>query len=369
MNGLCHRTKEMSGQQQHIRRPGDSGIHTVEGNVAGARAASLARQREKDAAAFAEATAQSQAAAAQPQQRTFASQQQSASSETTVLRTAGLKTAEEFKRLQKQLYDEVGDGGDEHEQSEAKVETEEERVAREKAERKERKRKRKEKQKLAATLSFAGEEELDEEDETAKGEGTTSTKISKKDPTIDTSFLPDQQREKDLTQERKRLEHEWKIQQATLRQTPLTVTYSYWDGSGHRRSVDIKQGDTIGSFLESVRRTLCVEFRELSNIAADALLYIKEDLILPHDLTFYDLIVSKARGKSGPLFEHSVVEDVRLGPTDVRQETTESHPGKIVQRHWYERNKHIFPACRWEVFDPTKNYGKYSIGDRNKKGA
>ena len=27
----------------------------------------------------------------------------------------------------------------------------------------------------------------------------------------------------------------------------------------------------------------------------------------------------------------------------------QSHPGKIVERHWYERNKHIFPASRWEV--------------------
>lgn len=27
----------------------------------------------------------------------------------------------------------------------------------------------------------------------------------------------------------------------------------------------------------------------------------------------------------------------------------QSHAGKIVTRGWYERNKHIFPASRWEV--------------------
>lgn len=27
----------------------------------------------------------------------------------------------------------------------------------------------------------------------------------------------------------------------------------------------------------------------------------------------------------------------------------QSHPGKIVDRKWYERNKHIFPASRWEI--------------------
>ncbi len=35
--------------------------------------------------------------------------------------------------------------------------------------------------------------------------------------------------------------------------------------------------------------------------------------------------------------------------------------GKVVDRHWYNRNKHIFPASRWEVFDPDKNYEAYTI--------
>lgn len=27
--------------------------------------------------------------------------------------------------------------------------------------------------------------------------------------------------------------------------------------------------------------------------------------------------------------------------------------GKVVERRWYERNKHIFPASRWELYDPA----------------
>jgi len=42
----------------------------------------------------------------------------------------------------------------------------------------------------------------------------------------------------------------------------------------------------------------------------------------------------------------------------------ESHPGKVVERSWYERNKHIFPASRWEVYDPAKNYGGYTIAGK-----
>lgn len=72
-------------------------------------------------------------------------------------------------------------------------------------------------------------------------------------------------------------------------------------------------------------------------------------------MTFYDLIVTKARGKSGPLFHFDVHDDIRL-VNDATIEKDESHPGKIVTRRWYEKNKHIFPASRWELYDPTKLY-------------
>jgi hypothetical protein len=39
----------------------------------------------------------------------------------------------------------------------------------------------------------------------------------------------------------------------------------------------------------------------------------------------------------------------------------QSHPGKVVDRKWYERNKHIFPASRWEVYDPKVERGTYTI--------
>ena len=34
---------------------------------------------------------------------------------------------------------------------------------------------------------------------------------------------------------------------------------------------------------------------------------------------------------------------------DATVEKDESHAGKVVERSWYQRNKHIFPASRWEV--------------------
>lgn len=53
--------------------------------------------------------------------------------------------------------------------------------------------------------------------------------------------------------------------------------------------------------------------------------------------------------------------------SDASIEKEESHAGKVLMRSWYERNKHIFPASRWEPYDPTKTYDKYTVSDKNKK--
>ena len=141
----------------------------------------------------------------------------------------------------------------------------------------------------------------------------------------------------------------------------LEVVYSYWDGTGHRRSIKLRKGSTIGEFLDMVRQQLSKEFKEARNSSSDEYMYVKEDLIIPHSYSFYDLIVRKARGKSGPLFQFDVHEDIRL-LGDATVEKDESHPGKVVSRRWYDRNKHIFPASRWEVFDISdQRQEKYTI--------
>ena len=109
-----------------------------------------------------------------------------------------------------------------------------------------------------------------------------------------------------------------------------------------------------------MRQDLQKEFTELRGMTVDNLIYVKEDLMIPHHVSFYDLISSKARGKSGPLFHFDVHDDVRM-VNDSRVEKDESHPGKIVQRTWFERNKHIFPASRWETYDPAVKRDRYTI--------
>lgn len=122
----------------------------------------------------------------------------------------------------------------------------------------------------------------------------------------------------------------------------------------------MKKGDTIYHFLQRCLENLRKDFSELRVSNVDSLMYVKEDLIIPQHYTFYDFIINKARGKSGPLFSFDVHEDVRL-LADATVEKDEAHAGKVVLRTWYERNKHIFPASRWEPYDPEKHWDKYTV--------
>ena len=103
-----------------------------------------------------------------------------------------------------------------------------------------------------------------------------------KNPTVETSFLPDAAREREEREERELLKGAWLEQQARQKAQPLSITYSYWDGSGHRRALVVRTGDTVGTFLRAVRDALAPEFRELKAASADQMLYVKEDLIIPH---------------------------------------------------------------------------------------
>ncbi|KAL5174604.1 Protein XAP5 CIRCADIAN TIMEKEEPER [Glycine soja] len=168
-----------------------------------------------------------------------------------------------------------------------------------------------------------------------------------KDPTVETSFLPDRSAE-DSCSVSERL------------RSKLSVKGCANSGFVSRSKFEVRKGDSIGEFLRAVQQQLAPEFREIRTTSVENLLYVKEDLIIPHQHSFYELIVNKARGKSGPLFHFDVHEDVRT-IADATIEKDESHAGKVVERHWYEKNKHIFPASRWEIYDPTKKWERYTI--------
>ena len=157
-----------------------------------------------------------------------------------------------------------------------------------------------------------------------------------------------------------------------------------------------------------------------ARIGVDDLLLVRGEVIIPHHYEIYYFIVNKTLGpNSKPLFDYSSTASVRINNTtngednydnynplskssshrhrrrrkhgaddasaangnqekeerdsidddgdddgeenkdeDQQLEGTYDDPNytKVVDRRWYERNKHIFPASQWEAFDPDKVY-------------
>lgn len=122
-------------------------------------------------------------------------------------------------------------------------------------------KKKKKKNTSKVKLSFAAEDEEEEEENDDK-EFIKKPKFGK-DPNVNTSFLPDREREELERIEREELRKQWLKRQEEIkgeRRYPqssdvhnlvvlismlseidedIEITYSYWDGSGHRKTVEV----------------------------------------------------------------------------------------------------------------------------------
>jgi protein FAM50 len=111
--------------------------------------------------------------------------------------------------------------------------------------REETKKAKKRKKQSKATLSFAMDEEQDLSSasmpagDTVDDDPPSKRAKFRKNPNVDTSFLPDREREEEERKERERLRQEWLKKQEDTKKEDIEVTYSYWDGSGHRKSVTV----------------------------------------------------------------------------------------------------------------------------------
>jgi len=191
------------------------------------------------------------------------------------------------------------------------------------------------------------EEEEEEEEDIPIFKDTKSETVDNfiklgKDPSIDTSFLPDKGRDEFLEQEKRRLQLEWLRQQEEIKEAPMDIDYCFYDGTSHKKNMCIKKGSSIKEFLLIAKK----QFPEIQDTNSDTLLFVKENVIIPHQYTFYELIESKAQGKTGSL-DNWVVDDDNTAAT---RTGAHAHIAKIVERNFYERNKHIYPFNLWEVY-------------------
>lgn len=127
----------------------------------------------------------------------------------------------------------------------------------------------KKRKKAKSKLSFAMDDEEGDGEVSSRQTPDAEPAVKRpkfgKNPNVDTSFLPDREREEEERRERERLRQEWLRKQEELKAEEIEITYSYWDGSGHRKSVIVRPWINYQNFVSqpspSVRKgTLSATF-------------------------------------------------------------------------------------------------------------
>ncbi|KAL8800838.1 MAG: hypothetical protein Q9182_004898 [Xanthomendoza sp. 2 TL-2023] len=245
--------------------------------------------------------------------------------------------------------------------------------------------------------------------------GGTMDKKKRLGPNANVTFVPKTMTKSALLREaqtREQLRKEFLAVQEAVKATDIVIPFVFYDGTNiSGGACKVKKGDYIWLFLDRSRKVgaeLGVggggergsSRREWARVGVDDLMLVRGEIIIPHHYDFYYFIVNKTLGhSSAPLFDYSSTtvlprhvshssstsrsqspepsnydplarpksskNDSTVTPADSTLEGANEDPTltKVVDRRWYERNKHIFPASVWEEFDPTKDYSKGSRRD------
>lgn len=106
----------------------------------------------------------------------------------------------------------------------------------------------------------------------------------------------------------------------------------------------MRKGNSISTFLELARKQLSEEINELKTMSFENLMFVKDEVIIPLNYSFHELLLLSTQGKSGPLFTLQNDEnDANLF------HEVDSNVGRIMVRHFYDLNKHVFPYNKYEV--------------------
>ncbi|KAL8874710.1 MAG: hypothetical protein Q9198_006843 [Flavoplaca austrocitrina] len=229
-------------------------------------------------------------------------------------------------------------------------------------------------------------------------------------PNAKVTFVPKVMTKSALLREaqtREQLRKEFLAVQEAVKATDILIPFVFYDGTNiPGGACKVKKGDYIWLFLDRSRKVgaeLGVanggekgsSRREWARVGVDDLMLVRGEIIIPHHYDFYYFIVNKTLGhSSSPLFDYSATTTLPMhnsnststsrsvspdpstydpftrpkhskssGITTLTDSTLEGATDdpnltKVVDRRWYERNKHIFPASVWEEFDPGRDYSK-----------
>ena len=206
-------------------------------------------------------------------------------------------------------------------------------------------------------------------------------------------------------QTREQLRKEFLSMQETVKATEIIIPFVFYDGTNiPGGACKVKKGDYVWLFLDRSRKVgaelgvgggeKAKSRNEWARVGVDDLMLVRGEVIIPHHYLLYYFIVNKTLGPNSiPLFDYAsttippsntnskspspIPDDYdpislpssktkksnnngQVTPADRNLEGANDDPNftKVVDRRWYERNKHIFPASVWEEFDPGKDYAK-----------
>lgn len=189
--------------------------------------------------------------------------------------------------------------------------------------------------------------------------------------------------------ERDELRKQFLALQEAVKATEIAIPFVFYDGTNTPGgTVRAKKGDFVWVFLDKSRKVgaqLAVggdknanARRDWARVGVDDLMLVRGTVIIPHHYEFYFFIMNKTLGPGNVrLFNYSAETPTKASrgfetpqpnplssankdsPVDIHTlEGAGDDPTltKVVDRRWYERNKHIYPASMWQEFDPEKDY-------------
>ena len=202
-------------------------------------------------------------------------------------------------------------------------------------------------------------------------------------------------------QAREQLRKEFLLMQEAVKATEIVIPFVFYDGSNvPGGACKVKKGDHVWLLLDRSRKVgaelgvgggeKSTSKRGWARVGVDDLLLVRGEIIIPHHYEIYYFIVNKVLGPNGkPLFDYASTTEPKAAKTleteddenydpislpdqlkaksnvqataaDKGLEGFDDEPNytKVVDRRWYERNKHIFPASVWKAYDPGNDYSK-----------
>ncbi|KAH8425030.1 FAM50/XAP5 family protein [Aspergillus melleus] len=178
------------------------------------------------------------------------------------------------------------------------------------------------------------------------------------------------------------LRKEFLAMQEAVKNTEILIPFIFYDGTNiPAGSVKVKKGDPVWLFLDRCRKVgaeLGVggnsgatkgrrdNRREWARVSVDDLMLVKGEIIVPHHYELYYFIANRVPNftqAGGLLFDYSnkpppASDNPLSNPNGEELEGADKDPSttRVVDRRWYERNKHIFPASLWREYEPGPEF-------------